>query len=41
MMQNVFLNTLDFLKNFTKEFAEVENMWNFFDNTPQIEGYEE
>jgi ABC-type multidrug transport system fused ATPase/permease subunit len=41
MMQNVFLNTLDFLKNFTKEFAEVQNMWNFFDTTPEIEGYEE
>jgi len=41
MMQNVFMNTLDFLKNFTKEFAEVQNLWDFFDSTPQIVGYEE
>jgi hypothetical protein len=37
MMQKVFMNTLDFLKNFTKEFAEVQNMWNFFDTAPQIQ----
>lgn len=40
MMQKVFMSTLDFLKNFTKEFAEVRNMWDFFDYTPQIQGYD-
>ncbi|MCH8518347.1 ABC transporter ATP-binding protein/permease [Candidatus Gracilibacteria bacterium] len=41
MMQKVFLTTLDFIKNFSKEFAEIENLWFFFDSTPQIIGYEE
>ncbi len=41
MMQKVFTNTLDFLKNFTKEFAEIQVLWDFFDSTPQIEWYEE
>ena len=41
MMQTVFLNVLDFLKNFWKEFTEVEKLWDFFDTTPQISWYEE
>ncbi len=40
MMQKVFLSTLDFLKNFTKDFSEIENLWDFFDKAPLIEGYE-
>jgi len=36
MMQKVFTDTLEYLKNFTKEFAEVQTMWQFFDTTPQI-----
>jgi ABC-type multidrug transport system fused ATPase/permease subunit len=30
-----------FFRAFTKEFTTIENMWNFFDTTPQIQGYEE
>ena len=41
MMQKDFINILDFIKNFVKDFAEVENLWDFFDNTPQIQWYEE
>ncbi|NDK10230.1 ABC transporter ATP-binding protein, partial [Candidatus Gracilibacteria bacterium] len=41
MMQSVFFNFLDFLKNFGKDFAEVQVFWDFFDTTPQIQGYEE
>ena len=41
MMQSIFMGTLDFIKNFTKEFAEVQNLWDFFDSTPRIEWYEE
>jgi len=41
MMQSVFFNFLDFLKNFWKDFAEVQVFWDFFDTTPQIQGYEE
>jgi hypothetical protein len=37
MMQKDFINILDFIKNFVKDFAEVENLWDFFDNTPQIQ----
>ena len=41
MMQKVFLSTLDFFKNFTKEFSDLENMWDFFAEAPLIQGYEE
>ncbi len=41
LMEKVFVNTLDFLKNFTKQFAEIQRMWDFFDEAPQMEGYEE
>lgn len=41
MMQSIFMGTLDFIKNFTKEFAEVQNLWDFFDSTPRIEWYEQ
>ncbi len=41
MMQKDFIWLLDFLKNFWREFAEVQNMWNFFDTTPQIIWYED
>lgn len=41
MMQTVFTRSLDFIKNFSKDFAEVQNLWDFFDTTPQIQWYEE
>jgi len=41
LMQKDFFKLLDFLKEFGKEFAEVQTMWNFFDSTPQISGYHE
>lgn len=41
----VMLNTInqwvEFFKNFTKDFTEVEKFWSFFDTTPQIQWYEE
>lgn len=40
MMQKVFMNLLDFIKNFSKEFAEVQVLWDFFDTAPLIEWYE-
>jgi len=40
MMQKEFINTLDFLKNFWRDFAEIQNMWDFFDSTPQIQWYD-
>ncbi len=41
MMQTVFLNFLDFLKTFWKDFSEVEVLWDFLDTTPQIQWFEE
>ena len=41
VMQNSINNSLDFFKNFTKEFTDIEKLWNFFDNTPVMTGYEE
>ena len=40
MMQKVFMNVLDFIKNFSKEFAEVQVLWDFFDSTPEMQWYD-
>lgn len=32
---------LEFYKNITKEFVVVQNLWDFFDHTPEIEWYDE
>lgn len=31
---------LEFFKNLTKDFVVVENLWDYFDNTPEIEMYD-
>ena len=41
IMQNTISNALSFYVAFTKDFIDVEKLWDFFDTTPQIEGYEE
>jgi hypothetical protein len=28
---------IDFFKNFTKEFTDVEKLWEFFEETPTIQ----
>lgn len=30
---------IDFFKNFTKEFSDIEKIWDFFDNSPNIKRY--
>ncbi len=40
MMQKEFMNMLDFVKNFWKEFALVQKLWDFFDTTPEMEWYD-
>lgn len=40
-LETWIVNATWFFRAFTKEFTTVENMWNFFDTTPQIIGYEE
>ena len=39
-MQKAIENWIEFYKNITKDFTVIENLWTFFDNTPQIEGYD-
>ncbi len=31
---------IDFFKNFTKDFIDIEKMWGFFDNTPEMKWYD-
>ncbi len=40
IMQKAIENWIEFYKNITKDFTVIENLWNFFDNTPEIEGYD-
>lgn len=41
LMQRSVEAWLIFFKDFTKEFTDVEKLWDFFDNAPQIQWYEE
>ncbi len=41
IIQKVLWDTMRALKDFTKEFSEVTTLWDFFDNAPQIQWYEE
>lgn len=40
-MQKVLLDSMNLFKNFTKSFSEISDFWDFFDNAPQIQWYEE
>ncbi|MEI6711560.1 MAG: hypothetical protein WCK88_05220 [bacterium] len=37
LAQSLIFPLVDFIKDFTKEFTHVEKLWDFVDNTPQIE----
>lgn len=41
LFEQSILLFVQFFKNFTKELAPIESLWDFFDTTPQIQGYEE
>ena len=40
-MNSVLIDFLDFIKNFWRDFPEIQNLWDFFDDAPEITGYEE
>lgn len=37
LAQSMLLPYIDFIKDFSKEFMHVEKLWDFSDNTPQIQ----
>jgi len=39
-MQKSISDSLTFYIDFTKDFVSVEKLWDFFDTTPEIQGYE-
>lgn len=39
LMNNAIINSMEFYNQFTNDFTKVEKMWDFFDTTPEIEGY--
>ncbi len=41
LMNSVLIDFLDFIKNFWRDFPEIQNLWDFFDDAPEITGYEE
>ncbi len=41
LMDSVIENSMRFYINFTKDFTKIEKLWDFFDSTPEIKGYEE
>ena len=41
LMNSILLDFLDFIKNFWRDFGEIQNLWDFFDEAPILKGYEE
>ena len=39
IMKRTISRSVDIYKNFTRDFEEVKRMWELFDNTPDISGY--
>ena len=40
LMESTITQSMKFFRNFTKDFTKIEQFWNFFDNTPQMQWYE-
>lgn len=40
LMESTITQSMKFFRNFTRNFTVIEALWNFFDTTPEIQGYE-
>jgi len=40
-MQKTVADFVNFYIDLNKQFVSIEKIWDFFDTTPQIQGYEE
>jgi len=40
LMKKAINNSVDIYKNFTKEFVDIEKLWELYDTTPKITGYD-
>ena len=40
LMNSVIISSMQFYSDLTNKFTKIEKMWDFFDNTPDIKGYE-
>ncbi len=41
VVNSAIFNFIVFYLNLTKEFIDIEKLWDFFENTPQLQGYNE
>jgi hypothetical protein len=39
VFENFLFDSTEFYKNFTKDFSEIEKLWETLDNAPQMKGY--
>ncbi|MBC7498520.1 ABC transporter ATP-binding protein [Candidatus Gracilibacteria bacterium] len=40
VFESFLFNSTDFYKNFTKDFSDIEKLWEVFDNGPRMKGYD-
>ncbi len=40
LAQSMLLPYIDFIKDFSKDFVHIEKLWDFMDNTPNMQGYD-
>jgi len=41
VVNSAISNFIVFYLNLTKEFIDIEKLWDFFENTPTLQGYDE
>jgi hypothetical protein len=40
ILEETTMRFIDFFKQLAKDYSMIEYLWDFFDTTPEIEGYE-
>lgn len=41
VFESFLFDSTEFYKNFTKDFSEIEKLWDTFDNAPILKGFHE
>jgi ABC-type multidrug transport system fused ATPase/permease subunit len=39
VFESFLFDSTEFYKNFTKDFTDIEKLWDMFDNAPKLKGY--
>ena len=40
LLESTIIQSISFLRNFSNDFTKIEKLWDFFDHTPEMKGYD-